>query len=603
MKKLFLYFLLCFINLNVFPTNNCPINSINNELTECTETSNTGASVIVTNTNDVGPGTLREALLMAQADPTIDSILFNIPGSGVQTIQIFSSLPSLPGIVIDGTSQPGNFPMAGLIEIDANGIPASLSPTILFGNGEIYGLVINGGSRAIRGASLIVGAKDRGNVIYNCSTGIDILPSISRISYNIIGSDINYQNPLDINDPNYFSKVLFSGIVLGNTDSTLVENNTILNSFFRSIWLSSSKNSMVSNNYIGVDSSFTMFSDQDMFGIHTGIQVVGGNDQTIQNNFITLQDTAVSFTQRPATTEVAIRNSLVQNSIYCNQVGVIIYPGNQQGIVEPTIIQANLNLISGTAQANETIEVYVETQSNNWTCSDCDAGAYQGETYLGTVFTDAVGNWTLDSSNFQTFLMGGQNVTATATDSNGNTSEFSSCFPVDTTVIDNSCLIEIPLQAGWNLISSNCEPNELVMDSVFSEISGNTLQVKNLADTYIPSFGFNNIGDWNMASSYQVKMLTDDTLKIEGTKVDPLNTPLFLQSGWNLGAYLLDAPSGPFSTWADISPNVVQIKDLTGTFIPSFNFSDIDTIYPYEGFQFKMLNADTLIYDPNNVGF
>src|SRR5438132_7471692 len=40
----------------------------------------------VTNTNDSGPGSLRQAILSANVNPGLDSITFNIPGSGVRTI-------------------------------------------------------------------------------------------------------------------------------------------------------------------------------------------------------------------------------------------------------------------------------------------------------------------------------------------------------------------------------------------------------------------------------------------------------------------------------------------------------------------------------------
>ena len=69
---------------------------------------NAGAFV-VTNTNDSGSGSLRQAILDANvASPECNqqSITFNIPGSGVHTIQPTSALPPINiWTTLDGYSQ------------------------------------------------------------------------------------------------------------------------------------------------------------------------------------------------------------------------------------------------------------------------------------------------------------------------------------------------------------------------------------------------------------------------------------------------------------------------------------------------------------------
>lgn len=69
-------------------------------------------SYVVTTTADSGAGSLRQAILDANANSTTSAaphqITFNIGGSGVQTITLGSALPSITQpTVIDGTSQPG----------------------------------------------------------------------------------------------------------------------------------------------------------------------------------------------------------------------------------------------------------------------------------------------------------------------------------------------------------------------------------------------------------------------------------------------------------------------------------------------------------------
>ena len=66
----------------------------------------------VTNTNDSGAGSLRQAMLDANAGGAgPHTITFAIPGSGVQTIVLASGLPSVDvatgGLTIDATTQPG----------------------------------------------------------------------------------------------------------------------------------------------------------------------------------------------------------------------------------------------------------------------------------------------------------------------------------------------------------------------------------------------------------------------------------------------------------------------------------------------------------------
>ena len=66
------------------------------------------ATFTVVNTDDSGPGSLRQAILDADVAGDGSTVAFDIPGSGVQTISPTSDLPSISAaITIDGTTQPG----------------------------------------------------------------------------------------------------------------------------------------------------------------------------------------------------------------------------------------------------------------------------------------------------------------------------------------------------------------------------------------------------------------------------------------------------------------------------------------------------------------
>ena len=64
--------------------------------------------IAVTTVADSGPGSLRQAILDANATAEPDAICFAIPGGGVHTIALASALPAImQPVVIDGYTQPG----------------------------------------------------------------------------------------------------------------------------------------------------------------------------------------------------------------------------------------------------------------------------------------------------------------------------------------------------------------------------------------------------------------------------------------------------------------------------------------------------------------
>ena len=62
---------------------------------------------MVTNVNDSGPGSLRQAIFDANANPGADTINFNITGPSLK-IQPLLGLPDIiDPVLIDGSTQPG----------------------------------------------------------------------------------------------------------------------------------------------------------------------------------------------------------------------------------------------------------------------------------------------------------------------------------------------------------------------------------------------------------------------------------------------------------------------------------------------------------------
>jgi hypothetical protein len=108
----------------------------------------------VINTNDSGAGSLRQAILDANAAMGPDNIVFAIPSGGVQTISPTSPLPVVTDpVTIDGYTQPGASPNTlpignnAVLLIELNGTSAGAGDflSISGGNSVIRGLVINRG--------------------------------------------------------------------------------------------------------------------------------------------------------------------------------------------------------------------------------------------------------------------------------------------------------------------------------------------------------------------------------------------------------------------------------------------------------------------------
>ena len=74
----------------------------------------TAADFTVINLNDAGPGSLRQAILSANAAGGADNIFFAIPGGGPHVIKPSSPLPVITGTTaIDGYSQSGSIKPGG----------------------------------------------------------------------------------------------------------------------------------------------------------------------------------------------------------------------------------------------------------------------------------------------------------------------------------------------------------------------------------------------------------------------------------------------------------------------------------------------------------
>jgi hypothetical protein len=226
-----------------------------------------GATFTVTNTLDSGAGSLRQAISDANGTSGANLITFNIPGSGVQTISIFSSLPTITNsITIDGTTQPGYAGMP-LIVFNGAGRPGFL---IAAGHSTVRALVVMDCGTASVPASGIVLSTNGGNVIAGCFIGCDATGTNSGFQKN------NYLHGIQIdNSPNN---------VIGGTNAA--DRNIIFGNGGSGVAISGAgaTNNLVEGNYIGLNlagtpgypNGFTSFNVPNVLITNAPRNTIGG---------------------------------------------------------------------------------------------------------------------------------------------------------------------------------------------------------------------------------------------------------------------------------------------------------------------------------------
>ncbi len=200
-------------------------------------------------------------------------------------------------------------------------------------------------------------------------------------------------------------------------------------------------------------------------------------------------------------------------------------------------------------------------------------------------------------------------VQATYTPPNGNPITHTNAYANDgisqLQAITGSSTLDIPLTAGWNIISSYVMPTTPNMIDVFASIQSKVVIVKDGAgNAYFPSLGVNNIGNWTTIKGYQVKVTENTTLSIAGQKVDPTATPIPLATGWQTIAYLRDSQSPPATQFGSIASSIIQVKNSLGqSYLPSLPppGGSLANLVPTQGYKVKASSPATLTYTANLV--
>ena len=340
------------------------------------------ATFTVTNTNDSGAGSLRQAILdvNATAGPphTID---FNIPGAGVHTIAPTSALPALTvPVVIDGTTQAG-FNGAPLIELSGASAGASVNGlTISGGSSTLRALVVNRFSGTGVRIDTAGGTTVAGCYIGTNATGASAAGN-GLVGIGIIGAANNTVGGLVQSDRNIISGNTVHGVYIGNAGAT---------------------GNVVAGNYIGTDVAGTTAVPNLNTGvfIYASRNTIGGTAPGARN-VISGNSEGVGLGYPEATGNFVQGNFIgtnpAGNAALPNLTGVSIALGATSNMIGGATAAAR-NVISG----NTNLGIEIRAASN----SNTIAGNYIGTDATGAAaLPNALDGIRVDASN-QTQIVG-----------------------------------------------------------------------------------------------------------------------------------------------------------------------------------------------------
>ena len=324
------------------------------------------ATFTVTTVNDIGAGSLREAITNANNTAGPDVIDFNILGAtgGLKTIALRSALPRIfDSVLIDGYTQPGASPntlgpgfgtnATPLIEVTGAliGVPGIVDGLSFGGSGStVRGLVLNGFSGHGIATTGVSGMTFAGNFIGTNATGTALVPNAgSGIFIDGFSNTVGGSNPAARNliSGNAAGGVLLEGQVTdGNTVAgNLIGTNAAGNAILGSGAVGVSVSNIASGNVIGglLPGARNVF----VGATFAGVRLDGVSNTILHGNYIGTDVTGTTDLGNETETGVRVTNApgtriggnvAGAGNLVSGNMGGITIEGNSTG----TIIQGNL---------------------------------------------------------------------------------------------------------------------------------------------------------------------------------------------------------------------------------------------------------------------
>ena len=540
--------------------------------------------ILVINSNDSSlvppPGSLRQAILTANNTPGPDTIIFNLFGtnSGAHAITLVAALPPITETVfIDGWSEGGDgYAGQPLIRLDGP-IAGGPDPKV----GLLFQDVVNS---AVRG--LAITRFDYGVEYDNTNT-----PGIANNTFsgNYVGLSTNGFTPI----PNRSG-----GVLIHNSSGNSITHNVLSGNGGPGLAIDHGSGNIITGNFIGTNVNGTIAVANQNAGVYLSNEAsnnrIGTNgdgvDDDAERNVISGNTGAGIAVAGSATTGNSIRG----NSIYGNNgIGIDLgldgvtpntsSPPSGPNLSQnyPVISEVNTGLatsitgsLNSTPNSTFTLDFYASRVANASQYGD-------GQRWLGyaTVTTNAVGNSTFTLS-LPASIDAGDWLTATATDSNGNTSEFSQARLANTAII--------------TITSGNAVIIKKNADGIHADITANGA----MTQLWISRLSTFTIAGGNGDDTLTIDFSTGNPLPVNGIRFDGGSGANTLTIIGTSGNDTLTAAATGFTcsggTFSDVPINTARLQTIR--LIGGGGGSD--AIILADGSQYRV-DADTPLGNPN----
>ena len=471
-------------------------------------------------------GTLRAAIITANNTPGPDTILFNLYGtnSGAHAITLKGALPAIEeAVFIDGFSEGGDgYSGRPLIRLDGSVITvAGPKVGLLFQdvqNSTVQGLAITGFDYGIKydnsNTSGIANNTSTGNYVGLSTNGYTPIP-------NTAGGVLIYHS-----NGNHITQTVISG----NGGSGLTVDHGSGN-LFDGNWIGTSFNGAIAVGNQGPGINLTNGSSNNRIGTNGD-----GLDDPAEGN-------RVSANTGPGIVVLGVNslgNSIRGNSIYGNGgIGIDlgfdgVTPNTISSSQGPNHSQNFPVIASANTGSSPTLTGSLDTLPNStftldfYSSSSPNAMLHgDGAHWLGskTVTTDSIGN-AVFTYPVPTTIDAGDWVTATATDANGNTSEFSQARLVNIATIaithGNTATIAKDIDGIHADITANGVMNQLRISqlsnlTITGGVGSDTLTLDFSNGNPLPATGVSFDGGLGINSINIIGTSGDDTLNASAT--------------------------------------------------------------------------------------
>jgi len=141
----------------------------------------------------------------------------------------------------------------------------------------------------------------------------------------------------------------------------------------------------------------------------------------------------------------------------------------------------------------------------------------------------------------------------------------------------------------FNLISLNIYPRYPDMWNVFgSTLDSLEIVYNDQGNAYIPSYGINTIGNYNLVDGYHVFTRDQNPeMQVSGLPINPADYPITIQPNrFNSIAYLNDSAMPVADAFASITASIEIVQDdAGGVYIPGLAVNTIGSMVPGKGYQ------------------